>query len=283
MEWEVLERLSEVERKGWPFAYIPADAVIDEEENRPKTNKDGSIRLSPAKRPSRDRGLYGADLDAMTLEALSWELIPRGLIEREMDTLHKRWFDYRMMHPARATMELSKHWRHAVMHYNVKFLGEGGFGFKGEHCFLTKTPGMTAKYFWQIRQMADRAGVQYRFFANTIIELACQTKYLTARVPSVATILKRDDLISTTIDAWYKWCDARLIFPENPFYKAENWRGHPDQKSFQIWLVRELKHRNAAALARALYQEKYLLPQVAERFFDQSKIAQARDEFFSDE
>lgn len=280
MEWAELDELSAHKRQGWPYTHIPSDIVVDEENNRIKLNADGSYRKAPRKpNAPRDKGEYGADLDKLTLEALAHEVIPKELLQVEMDSLPNRWFDHRFWHPTRATMELSKHWRAATNAANLKYFGKGGQGFKGDNCFMSKTPGQTAKQFWQMRQIADRYCVPYEFFAFKIIELACTTKYLKERIPSAAVVLKREELVSDTIEAWHRQCAAKLMLPKHPAYLYENWRELPDQVAFQKWLLEELRNKNNYALCKAMFHDRMVVPKLAAQVLGTEKILSARDIF----
>lgn len=222
---------------------------------------------------------FGADLSRERCEALAIEKIDRRLLKEERALKDMRWFDYRWLHPVKATYLFAHHYSNAY-----RLMSERRFdaerapyvkGFKGKDIFTVKSP--TYLGFWRARQMADRHCIPYDFYTRTAMMWAIETaKWPNAPRPHQ---LYSGELAEKVVATWDEEMRRAIRLPASPFYRVENYAGHPIQDSFQEWLAAQIKTR--ANPERALMTYLYYVPMlrlaVAEKHFDVVTLGRAAD------
>lgn len=217
---------------------------------------------------------YGHDLDFLHAELLALQHIDDGLLKKEAELMRTKWFDYRRMHPTKATYLLAHNYSRAYGRCLGIMKGqEHRFkkGFKGMDCMQA----YEKKAFWRLRQLIDSLGIRYDFFLHEAMEW-----YIAAghrQPPRPSHIGANADLITDVMMKWEDECAARIQWTKDTRYKARNFIGHVDQLDWEQWLCGQIAQRRHPqyALHVALYVEGSLRIEAAIQHFEQRVIEQA--------
>lgn len=222
---------------------------------------------------------YGHDLGLLHAELLAIQHIPAALLKKEAALYRTKWFDYRRMHPTKATYLLAQCYNRAYQDcMSVMRDRSGKFmrGFKG----MDYMESRERLSFWRLRQLIDSLGIRYDFFLRHAMNWHIDAGWL--QPPRPSHLGSNQDMITDVMMAWEEECAARIQFPKDTRYKVANFFGHVDQLDWETFLVAQIKTRRHPqyALHSALYIEQTLRIEKAVQEFDervvQSAIAECR-------
>jgi hypothetical protein len=220
---------------------------------------------------------YGHDLGLLHAELLAIQHIPAALLKKEAALYRTKWFDYRRMHPTKATYLLAQCYNRAYQDcMSVMRDRSGKFmrGFKGMD-FMESRERLS---FWRLRQLIDSLGIRYDFFLRHAMNWHIEAGWL--QPPRPSHLGSNQDMITDVMMAWEEECAARIQFPKDTRYKVANFFGHVDQLDWETFLVAQIKTRRHPqyALHSALYIEQTLRIEKAIEEFDERVIQSAIEE-----
>jgi hypothetical protein len=217
---------------------------------------------------------FGHDLDFLHAELLALQHIDDGLLKKEAELFRTKWFDYRRMHPTKATYLLAHEYNKAYG-YCMGIMKDAGMrfmkGFKGMDCMKA----YEKKSFWRLRQLIDGLGIRYDFFLHEAMKWYIANGY--RQPPRPSHIGANADLITDIMLRWEEECAGRIQWPKDTRYKAKNFIGHVDQLDWELWLVGQINQRRHPqyALSTALYIEGSLRIEAAIQHFPERVVDQA--------
>lgn len=199
---------------------------------------------------------YGHDLEFLHAERLAIQHIPSSLLKSEAELMSKRWFDYRRMHPTKATYLLAHLYNKAYGNaISVMKDGETGKymkGFKGMDFMETRE----RLSFWRLRQHIDSLGIRYDFYLRHAMNYCISNGWLQPPRPSH---LRADDEMTVAVMlAWEEEIKAKIQFCKDTRYKTSNFFGHVDQIAYEKYIIDQIKSRQHPhyALHASLYIEQ---------------------------
>ena len=178
------------------------------------------------------------------------------LLVGEAALMATKWFDYRRMHPLKATYYLAHNYnetyKKAVSMSKDKDLGEYVRGFKGLDFLLSKE----RLSFWRLRQLIDSLGIRYDFYVSYAMKF-CLAEKSWKHIPRPAQ-LGRPVIVVGAMNAWQAECRARIQFCKDKRYKSSNFMGHSDQVAYENFIIEAIKSRQHPqfSLEAALYTEE---------------------------
>lgn len=205
------------------------------------------------------------------LDEAAVQCVDMKLLRLENDLMDRKWYDYRQLHPARATalfMECYKESHVRIMHRRVD-IGRAPFssGIKRIPLFAQATSILSG--LWKARQMADRMCMRYDFYTLTILSIAEARNW---RFLPRANQLYNKDLVSLLMEKWGEEIRSNIQVADDPRFLAENYEGHPDQLKYVGFLLLQagLKANRDLALNSLINRHKALPERFArKRFGDQ--------------
>lgn len=217
---------------------------------------------------------FGHDLTFIDAELLMYRHISDALIKKEAELMRTKWFDYRRMHPTKATYLLAHSYNKAYQDCMVVMRDRSGAfmrGFKGMD-FLDSKEKLA---FWRLRQTIDGLGIRYDFFLRHAMNWHIEAGWI--RPPRPSHINANADMITDVMMAWEEECAARIQFAKDPRYKTYNYFGHMDQIAWEDWLIAQIKQRRHPqyALHAALYLEDTLRIERALQEFEHRVVSEA--------
>lgn len=220
---------------------------------------------------------YGHDLTFLHAELVAIQHVSDALLKKETGLMQTKWFDYRRMHPTKATYYLAHCYNRAYQDcVSVMKDRSGKFmrGFKGLDVFQSKEK----LSFWRLRQLVDSLGIRYDFFLRHAMDWHVNAGWL--QPPRPSHLGANQDMITDVMMAWEEECAARIQFARDPRYKAKNFIGHTDQLAYEDFLIAQISHRRHPqySLHAALYIEDALRIERAVQAFDARVIDAAIDE-----
>jgi hypothetical protein len=219
---------------------------------------------------------YGHDLSFLHCEVKAIANIEGRLLKREPELLTTKWFDYRRMHPTKATYLFAQCYQKAYQNFMIVTLDHerGRFmkPFKGGPDVLE---AREKKSLWQLRQTADQLGVRYDFFLRFAMNWKIAHNWHHAPRPSHMNT--NEEMLADLVLAWEEECRNSLQICHDERYRAENWFGHADQIAYEAFLVAQIKQRrhHHYSLAAALYTHGVLRIEAALREFPPGVVEQA--------
>lgn len=233
---------------------------------------------APISRPAEWLGyFYGHDLDLLHAELLAIQHIPASLLKKEAELMRSKWFDYRRMHPTKATYFLAQCYNRAYQDCVVVMKDRSGKfmrGFKG----LDMLQSREKLAFWRLRQLIDSLGIRYDFFLRQAMDWHVSAGWL--QPPRPSHISSNQDMITDVMMAWEEECAARLQFCKDERYKVRNFFGHVDQLAYEEFLIAQIGTRRHPqyGLHAALYIEDAIRIERALQAFDSRVVQLAIDE-----
>ena len=119
--------------------------------------------------------IFGLNLSVAEHEQLMDEFIDQKWHKEEQELFKTKWFDYRKMHPVRATYVFAAYYKLAYnkMMQRRKDVNNGSVGVRGKlGDVFTETDKATRQGFWKARQNADRHGIPYGFYVRAAMRWA---------------------------------------------------------------------------------------------------------------
>jgi hypothetical protein len=218
---------------------------------------------------------YGHDFSSEECDRRGLLYIDSKLFRGEPELINKRWFDYRFMHPIKATYLFAFYYRNAYRKFfkqtaDIREAKQKG-GFRGIDC-LTQNK-QTAHGFLRARQHADRLGIPYDFYVFEAMRLAISK--LWQKPPRPAHLYS--DEFSTAIQiAWDEELSVCVRLPIHGFYRTPG--AHIFKAQFKQWLAGQILARSAPEfmLAYAVERDRMLSWFEAEAIFDPGLVARAK-------
>lgn len=218
---------------------------------------------------------YGSNYTDEEYDAIGLRYIKTKYIRKEAMLYTRKWFDYRRMHPVKATYLFAHHYTAAFGRMMAKRDGEHAKyhrGFKGGDPMKAKAGQNTG--FYKARQYADLLGIPYDFFCS--YAMSWFTDRLWKRLPKPYHLYS-PEFLKAVKTAWgIKLLDSIQV-PDDSFYMARGFYEHPDQVAFQHWLCSIIKGRAAPEMALMTYMtlNEYLVDDFVGQYFGEEVIQKA--------
>lgn len=214
----------------------------------------------------------------------SWMLelahIPAELREDEAALQSSRWFDYRHLLPAQATLLFATTYEEV---YREKYAQLRDYRdahkvapLRGQDIF--KSTDLLP--LWRARQAADRIGCRYDFYLRFAFDRAWERGWAYMPRPNQ---LYGEDLVLDVADAWAELRRASLQLARSERFKMARYNGHPDQDAYHDYLIEQVRDREHPhlVLARLIYREKCLPAELAGEQFGSEVLRRAYLHFYS--
>lgn len=199
------------------------------------------------------------DLSDLQLDKLVLDTIPLKDRQTEAALFRVKWFDYRTMHPARATI----YYAHAyVVAYRLFYLKGTGTEIRDNS---PMRPGnellnpfaedsSVALAYWRGRQLCDEAGMPYLFYCMGYFRLAMEYMDKLPRPNQ----MWHHNAAGPTIGNWE--VVANSYYPTAAIFKLrDNWADLPVQHEWEAQLVAGIRDMPPAVAVSALqYAEPYM-------------------------
>lgn len=220
---------------------------------------------------------YGHDLHFLHCEVLAIQNIPAKLLKKEPELHATRWFDYRRMHPTKATYLFYAMYVRAYRDFITKTrdrgMGSGILPFKG-----VKGDFMNAKEkqaLWRLRQVADSLGLRYDFFLRFAMNWKIEHNW--HHVPRPVHLAANEEMLADCMLAWEQECRNSLQLCKDERYLAQNFFGHADQLAYEAFIVGQIKTRAHPkySLHAALYTYGVLRIEAALMHFSRDQVEAA--------
>ena len=214
----------------------------------------------------------GKDTGWHRCEALSLMHVTATRLKKEATLYKEKWFDYRRLHHAEATMLFADFYCIAARsahakHFDIETAARSA-GFRGAHLFAIKKSEIGA--FWAARQVADSYGMPYGFFclrAINIVMRQCSWKY----IPRPGQLYGEETIKELGSD-WEALKRQRLFLAENAYFLLENDVGAPDQVAYRKWLVENIANRTHPEYALSDVLNKHIREEDALQMLDEKVV-----------
>lgn len=192
-------------------------------------------------------------------------------VRDELPLFNVKWFDYRTLHPFDATVLFCEAYKRAYSqimrsHGRVDYVtAEFRTGLKRVPYTEQGTGVRTS--LWKARQAADRQGVEYDYFCQTILSIAASREWGELPRPQH---LWQEDLLEIFAEKLVNRSMTRLMGSENPWFSKENYSGHPVQIAHREHILHQLDKRVAnrtLAIWSAVVAHRWLDEQTARNHF----------------
>lgn len=218
---------------------------------------------------------YGHDLSFLHAETLAIQNINPTLLKKEAELMGSKWFDYRKMHPTKATYylasEYNKAYGNAICVMKDGERGKYMKGFKGLDFMSTKEK----LSFWRLRQKIDQLGIRYDFYLRFVMNHCIEQGW--RQPPRPAMMGSNDEVVLEALVAWEEECRNRIQFSKDPRYKVANFFGHSDQVAYEKFIIQQIQSRRHPhfSLKAAMYDEDAVRIEQAILHFDEDIILRA--------
>lgn len=223
----------------------------------------------------------GSTLTADECERIALVRIPPVYREREARLFSTKWFDYRSLHPVKATYLLAHLYVEAVRDIHAKtkdYLEAKAITAKDvlghEDIFNPPATGMPIDMaFWRARQEFDGVGVRYDFALRFIMNRAADRGWHVYPRPNQ---LYTQETVLDVRDAWERHRKAVMQTASDPRFELDRYVGHPDQVAYQDWLIEECKRRSSPSSALSFcIRKKHLNAELALPHFGELAVREA--------
>ena len=186
-----------------------------------------------------------ASLHIERLSDLQWDLealrvIPENLRQNEAKLFLTKDWDYREMHPAKATALYAHCYGQTYMEAVARRAGDvhNARPFKGENWNPFEEAPVRARAFWKGRQLCDEAGMPYEFYMGMFFSIA--EDYF-EELPRPQELYRKFEA-AKVLEVWDGMETIGLIrYPESECYKLRyNWGNKPCQVAFEKYLVERM-------------------------------------------
>jgi hypothetical protein len=196
----------------------------------------------------------GSTFTRETADEMSIGRIHHGLLKKEAQLFDQKWFDYRRLHPTVAT-HYFVHCYTAAYSRTIKKAFDVQRGPWHPGVKVEWWPKLETSSFWRLRQQADGMGIPYYFFVCRLMDYFLDSTHW-SRVPRPAH-LGKDEAIASVSGAWEEALRTRLQLPEDTFYTAPAFVGHPYQIQCEAWLLEQAQRRSNPRYSIAMLIYKY--------------------------
>lgn len=161
------------------------------------------------------------------------EKIDSDLIRDESRLMAIKWFDYRFISPAYATIIFAEHYsniyRGLYRRYRDAFTADHHTGLGTSAEGILDGNARTLTSLWKARQAADEAGMPYKMFIRLLMEKHAEKSHGKLLHPNQLLSEKREKHFDPAFDRWLEGKHIEFPAPERPHFKASNYRAHPWQ------------------------------------------------------
>lgn len=168
---------------------------------------------------------YGATLSDAQMDLLALERIPEGLRKGEPALYATKWWNYRVIHPVRATLMFAEYYRRAYLRVCQKRIATSEVSqirvFQGENPLKEAPEKVTG--FWKGRRAADELGIPYRFYCHNALEAS---EYLDWTYLARPEDLTNSALVTRIGLAWHEAKKWSIQLPSSAIYGQEGQRGY---------------------------------------------------------
>lgn len=210
--------------------------------------------------------------DAWLLEIAK---IPQEMRDEEAALMQSRWFDYRSLLPAQATLLFSRLYVKLYREYFAKTRDADTAANVVPliHRDLFESPDLLP--FWSARQAADQIGCRYEFYIDFAFARFLERGFRYMPRPNQ---LYGEAMVLDIYSAWEELKKCTLQLAKTPRFKAGSYTGHPDQDAYHAYLVEQVKAREHRYmfLARLVYRDGVLPVKIAEAHFSEEELRRAR-------
>jgi hypothetical protein len=221
---------------------------------------------------------FGDSLTQDDYDRIALLRIPPAYRELEAQLVTLKWFDYRGIHPVKATYLLAHLFVRAIrdIHAKTKDYLEAKTLVVLDHEDIFN-PGATKMPldlpFWRARQEFDRVGVRYDFALNFVMNRAAARGWHVYPRPNQ---LYSEETVMDVKAAWEKHRLAVFQVAKDPRFELEKFSGHPDQLAYQQWLISECKRREHPSAALSFcFRAKHLNADLALPAFGDLAVREA--------
>lgn len=216
---------------------------------------------------------YGQHFNHIDCEILALARIPTAYRKREAALLRTKWFDYRLLHPVKATYLYAHYYQSVVvmMYGRTKNIGDAHEvkAFSPEDVF--KCTELLS--FWKARQALDELGVRYDFGLQFAMNKAINNGW--RFFPRPNQMLGEETLLDIK-DAWSEECDIRLQLAQSDEFKDKSFVGSPAQVAYREFLISSARRRaNKIGTMATLLKEGFVSREFVEKSFDPRTAEQA--------
>mgnify|MGYP006425853847 CR=1 FL=1 len=224
--------------------------------------------------------------DPETLDSLAIAFVDAKHFAGESALFESKWWDYRMMHPTKATLLFAHSYKRAIkraLRIRSDIYRAANYkGLKDPSLFMNAKATYTGM--WKARQEADRHGIPYEFWCWQAMVYAEERNWsylpkpqqLYSTKPHKKARAGDPSIVEHIQMAWAtKWLDS-LVTAVDPFYCLDHYRKHPYQIAYQreLWgrvnnanlrpetigyLVYEIRHLSEKLVLAARSDADYLL------------------------
>lgn len=220
----------------------------------------------------------GFDLSDDKCEELLVRYIDRAQYgEVESDLYSTKWFDYRRLHPIKASyLYTSAYFKAYSLEMKVRFdVNRGEYmrpvkGYKDDMFAIKAARHYSA--LWKGRQAADSLGTPYDFYCRTIMRWAEENNWRHLPRPEHMYSTKVKDVVA---ERWSEEISTKLIFPQDPYYHAANYNGCDQQDVFHRYIEQAVERRQKKALILSQVIDKYIPKSNAIEIFGSALIEEA--------
>lgn len=214
----------------------------------------------------------GSDRSHEDFEALAATMIDQKLLKEESALFSTKWWDYRFMHPTKATYLFAHFYKQAIKRALRKrcdvYKAANYKGLKSEELFENAKTTITGM--WKARQMADKHGVPYWFWCWKAMEYGEQRDWQWLPKPTQLYSLKphakarpgSPSIVEFILSAWVDRLLERLELSDSEVYKVKNYFRHSYQRQYQKWVFERLimKRLRPETVAHVVYEKEHLWP-----------------------
>jgi hypothetical protein len=203
-----------------------------------------------------------------TDDAWLYELanIPEELRLAEPALRQTRWFDYRDQLPMQLTQTFAE---------SYSELYREMYATTRDYEYAEKVTGGLVQAdllsLWLARQAADRVGCPYGFYIRFSMMRTFERQWKYIPRPNQ---LYGEELVLDLVDTWASAKKDILFLAKGQFYKAQNFKGHPDQRDYHEYLIQNVKTRAVPemVLTRLIFREKCLPEELAVKHFGEALV-----------
>ena len=158
------------------------------------------------------------------------ERVDSDLIRDESRLMSIKWFDYRFISPAYATIIFAEHYsviyRGLYRRYRDAATADHHTGLGTSAAGILDGSARTLTSLWKARQAADEVGMPYKMFIRLLMDKHAEKSLGNLLHPNQLLSEKREKHLDPAFDRWLEGRPTSLPVPERPHFKASNYRAH---------------------------------------------------------
>lgn len=215
----------------------------------------------------------GQTLNLSDCELLAFTKIPAEVRARESELFGLKWFDYRALHPVRATYLFAETYERVIrtMYAEQKDRDKADAAVVFFPTDIFKNRELLGCV--NARQAYDRLGIRYDFAITFALRRNMDRGW---RVFARPNQIYEETMLLDMVDAWKIELGARLQLPTSPRFKTENFTNHPDQLAWEQYAIAQAKRREFPERALSTFFHHDLLrPAAAAQEFPANVVREA--------